>query len=35
VLEERARTLGAELSVEQTDDGSTMRLALPTYAGSE
>jgi two-component system NarL family sensor kinase len=35
VLEERARTLGAELSVEQTDDGSTMRLVLPTYAGSE
>jgi two-component system NarL family sensor kinase len=35
VLEERARTLGAELSVEQRDDGSTMRLVLPTYAGSE
>lgn len=35
VLEERARTLGAELSVEQGEDGSTMRLVLPTYAASE
>jgi two-component system, NarL family, sensor kinase len=35
VLEERARTLGAELSLEQTDHGTTMRLALPTYATSE
>jgi signal transduction histidine kinase len=35
VLEERARTLGAELSVEQTDDGTTMRLVLPTYATSD
>ena len=35
VLEERARTLGAALSVEQQDDRSTMRLVLPTYAGSE
>ena len=35
VLEERARTLGAELSVEQTDHGTTMRLVLPTYATSE
>ena len=35
VLEERARTLGAALSVEQTDTGTTMRLALPTYATSE
>jgi two-component system NarL family sensor kinase len=35
VLEERARTLGAELSVEQADDGTTMRLGLPTYAASE
>lgn len=35
VLEERARTLGASLSVEQTDHGTTMRLALPTYATSE
>lgn len=35
VLEERARTLHAALSVEQADDGTTMRLVLPTYAGSE
>ena len=35
VLEERARTLGATISVEQTDAGTTMRLALPTYATSE
>ena len=35
VLEERARTLGAALSVEQRDDGTTMRLVLPTYATSE
>jgi signal transduction histidine kinase len=35
VLEERARTLHAALSVDQTDDGTTMRLVLPTYAGSE
>jgi signal transduction histidine kinase len=35
VLEERARTLGATLSVEQRDDGTTMRLVLPTYAVSE
>lgn len=35
VLEERARTLGASLSVEQTDTGTTMRLALPTYAVAE
>jgi two-component system NarL family sensor kinase len=35
VLEERARTLGAELTVEQTDDGTTMRLVLPTYATSD
>jgi two-component system NarL family sensor kinase len=35
VLEERARTLRATLSVDQTDDGTTMRLVLPTYAGSE
>jgi two-component system NarL family sensor kinase len=35
VLEERARTLGAELSVEQSDDGTTMRLVLPTYATSD
>jgi signal transduction histidine kinase len=35
VLEERARTLGAALSVEQRDDGTTMRLVLPSYAVSE
>jgi nitrate/nitrite-specific signal transduction histidine kinase len=35
VLEERARTLHAALSVEQRDDGTTMRLVLPTYAVSE
>jgi len=35
VLEERTRTLGAALSVEQRDDGTTMRLVLPIYAGSE
>ena len=35
VLEERARTLGAALSVEQRDDGTTMRLVLPAYAGAE
>ena len=35
VLEERARTLGASLSVEQTDTGTTMRLVLPTYATSD
>jgi two-component system, NarL family, sensor kinase len=35
VLEERARTLGAALHVEATDDGSMLRLELPTYAASE
>jgi signal transduction histidine kinase len=36
VLEERARTLGAALSVEQEgEQGSTMRLILPIYAESE
>ena len=35
VLEERARTLGATLSVEQRDSGTTMRLVLPMYAASE
>jgi two-component system, NarL family, sensor kinase len=35
VLEERARTLGAALSVEHDDDGSTLRLVLPVYAASE
>ena len=35
VLAERARTLGAALSVDSTDAGSTMRLELPDYAASE
>ena len=35
VLEERARTLGAALSVVHGDDGTTMRLQLPTYAASD
>jgi two-component system, NarL family, sensor kinase len=35
VLEERARTLGAALSVEQDDNGTTMRLVLPLYAAAE
>ena len=35
VLEERARTLGAALTVEQGASGSTMRLLLPVDAGSE
>jgi two-component system, NarL family, sensor kinase len=35
VLEERARTLGAALSLESDASGSTLRLELPTYAASE
>jgi two-component system NarL family sensor kinase len=35
VLAERARTLGAALAVDATDDGSTLRLELPDYAASE
>jgi two-component system, NarL family, sensor kinase len=35
VLEERARTLGAALSVDHDADGSTMRLVLPIYAAPE
>ena len=35
VLEERARTLGAALSVDTADDGSTLTLELPTYAASQ
>jgi two-component system, NarL family, sensor kinase len=35
VLEERARTLGAGLTVDQQDDGSTMRLVLPVDADTE
>ena len=35
VLEERARTLGATLTAVHDDGGSTMRLLLPVYSGSE
>ncbi|HEY3542811.1 MAG TPA: histidine kinase [Gaiellaceae bacterium] len=35
VLEERARTLGGALTVDQEDSESTMRLVLPVYAGTE
>ncbi|MDX6486416.1 MAG: two-component system, NarL family, sensor kinase [Gaiellaceae bacterium] len=35
VLEERARTLGAALSVDQNEGGSTLTLVLPRYAASE
>jgi signal transduction histidine kinase len=35
VLEERARTLGAALSVTHEDHESTMRLVLPVYVGTE
>jgi signal transduction histidine kinase len=35
VLEERARTLGAVITVDHDADGSTMRIALPVYAASE
>jgi two-component system NarL family sensor kinase len=35
VLEERARTLGASISVEHDASGTTMRLDLPMYAASE
>ena len=31
VLDERARTLGAELHVDQADSGTTLRLVLPEY----
>jgi signal transduction histidine kinase len=31
VLRERARTLGAALEVDRDDDGTTLRLVLPTY----
>jgi len=34
-LEERARTLGGALTVDQEDSESTMRLVLPVYAGTE
>ena len=35
VLEERARTLGAAISVDHDEHGSTMRIVLPIYAASE
>ncbi|MGH2972793.1 MAG: hypothetical protein ACRDLE_11840, partial [Gaiellaceae bacterium] len=35
VLRERARTLGAALDVDRADDGTTMRLVLPTYPRGE
>jgi two-component system, NarL family, sensor kinase len=35
VLEERARTLGGSVIVEQGDTGSTMRLVLPVDAGTQ
>ena len=35
VLEERARTLGAAISVDHDELGSTMRIVLPMYAVSE
>ena len=35
VLEERARTLGATLSVEHDESGTVMTLALPVYAAGE
>jgi two-component system, NarL family, sensor kinase len=35
VLEERARTLGAVLRLENVEGGSTLRLVLPDYAASE
>jgi signal transduction histidine kinase len=34
-LEERARTLGATIAFDHAGDGSTLRLILPVYAGSE
>jgi two-component system, NarL family, sensor kinase len=35
VLDERARTLGAELHVEQADSGTTLKLVLPEYPRGE
>jgi signal transduction histidine kinase len=35
VLRERARTLGAALDVDRGDEGTTMRLVLPTYPRGE
>jgi signal transduction histidine kinase len=35
VLEERARTLGASVTVEQRDGGTTLRIVLPNYAAPD
>jgi signal transduction histidine kinase len=35
VLRERARTLGAAIDVDRGDEGTTMRLMLPTYPRGE
>jgi signal transduction histidine kinase len=35
VLEERARTLRAKLTVDHRDDGTTLRIVVPTYAASD
>jgi signal transduction histidine kinase len=35
VLEERARTLGGTIDLEQRDDGTTMSVIVPGYAGTE
>jgi signal transduction histidine kinase len=35
VLEERARTLRARLTVDHHDDGTTLRIVLPTYAATD
>jgi signal transduction histidine kinase len=35
VLGERARTLGATLSVERDDDGTAMRIVLPAFPRGE
>jgi signal transduction histidine kinase len=35
VLEERARTLGGTIELEQRDDGTTMSLVVPGYAATE
>jgi signal transduction histidine kinase len=35
VLEERARTLGASLTLQQDERGSTLRLVVPRYSGTE
>ena len=35
VLEERARTLGGTIELEQADEGTTMVVVVPVYAGTE